>query len=160
MPSFDIVSEVDMHEMTNAVDQALREIGNRFDFKGVDASFSLNDNVVTLTAEVEFQINQMLDVLQNKMVKRGVDISSLKTADVEMVGQKASMHATVQQGIESETARKIVKKVKEQKMKVQVAIQGDKLRVTGKKRDDLQAVIAVLKDENYGLPLQYNNFRD
>jgi uncharacterized protein YajQ (UPF0234 family) len=160
MPSFDIVSEVDMHEMTNAVDQALREIGNRFDFKGVDASFSLNDNVVTLTAEVEFQINQMLDVLQNKMVKRGVDISSLKTADVEMVGRKASMHATVQQGIESETARKIVKKVKEQKMKVQVAIQGDKLRVTGKKRDDLQAVIAVLKDENYGLPLQYNNFRD
>jgi uncharacterized protein YajQ (UPF0234 family) len=160
MPSFDIVSEVDMHEMTNAVDQASREIGNRFDFKGVDASFSLNDNVVTLTAEVEFQINQMLDVLQNKMVKRGVDISSLKTADVEMVGRKASMHATVQQGIESETARKIVKKVKEQKMKVQVAIQGDKLRVTGKKRDDLQAVIAVLKDENYGLPLQYNNFRD
>jgi len=160
MPSFDIVSEVDMHEMTNAVDQALREIGNRFDFKGVDASFGLNDNVVTLTAEVEFQINQMLDVLQNKMVKRGVDISSLKTADVEMVGRKASMHATVQQGIESETARKIVKKVKEQKMKVQVAIQGDKLRVTGKKRDDLQAVIAVLKDENYGLPLQYNNFRD
>jgi len=160
MPSFDIVSEVDMHEMTNAVDQALREIGNRFDFKGVDASFSLNDNVMTLTAEVEFQINQMLDVLQNKMVKRGVDISSLKTADVEMVGRKASMHATVQQGIESETARKIVKKVKEQKMKVQVAIQGDKLRVTGKKRDDLQAVIAVLKDENYGLPLQYNNFRD
>ncbi|MFZ8929048.1 MAG: YajQ family cyclic di-GMP-binding protein [Gammaproteobacteria bacterium] len=160
MPSFDIVSEVDMHEMTNAVDQASREIGNRFDFKGVDASFSLNDNVMTLTAEVEFQINQMLDVLQNKMVKRGVDISSLKTADVEMVGRKASMHATVQQGIESETARKIVKKVKEQKMKVQVAIQGDKLRVTGKKRDDLQAVIAVLKDENYGLPLQYNNFRD
>jgi uncharacterized protein YajQ (UPF0234 family) len=160
MPSFDIVSEVDMHEMTNAVDQASREIGNRFDFKGVDASFSLNDNVVTLTAEVEFQINQMLDVLQNKMVKRGVDISSLKTAAVEMVGQKASMHATVQQGIESETARKIVKKVKEQKMKVQVAIQGDKLRVTGKKRDDLQAAIAVLKDENYGLPLQYNNFRD
>lgn len=160
MPSFDIVSEVDMHEMTNAVDQASREIGNRFDFKGVDASFGLNDNVVTLTAEVEFQINQMLDVLQNKMVKRGVDISSLKTADVEMVGRKASMHATVQQGIESETARKIVKKVKEQKMKVQVAIQGDKLRVTGKKRDDLQAVIAVLKDENYGLPLQYNNFRD
>ena len=160
MPSFDIVSGVAMHEMNNAVDQASREIGNRFDFKGVDASFSLNDNVVTLTAEVEFQINQMLDVLQNKMVKRGVDISSLKKADVEMVGQKASMHATVQQGIESETARKIVKKVKEQKMKVQVAIQGDKLRVTGKKRDDLQAVIAVLKDENYGLPLQYNNFRD
>ena len=160
MPSFDIVSEVDMHEMTNAVDQASREIGNRFDFKGVDASFELKDNIVTLTAEVEFQIQQMLDILQNKMVKRSIDISSLKTADVETVGQKAIMHATVQQGIESETARKIVKKVKDQKMKVQVAIQGDKLRVTGKKRDDLQAVIALLRDENYGIPLQFNNFRD
>jgi hypothetical protein len=160
MPSFDIVSEVDMHEMTNAVDQAAREIGNRFDFKGVDASFELKDNTVTLSAEVEFQIHQMLDILQNKMVKRGIDISSLKTADVETVGQKAIMRATIQQGIESETARKIVKQVKDQKMKVQVAIQGDKLRVTGKKRDDLQAVIATLKDENYGLPLQFNNFRD
>ena len=160
MPSFDIVSEVDMHELSNAVDQANREISNRFDFKGVDASFELNENVLTITAEVEFQVHQMLDVLQNKMVKRGIDISSLKTADVEMSGQKATMQATVQQGIESEIARSIVKKVKEQKMKVQVAIQGDKLRVTGKKRDDLQAVIAVLKDENYGLPLQYNNFRD
>jgi len=160
MPSFDIVSEVDMHEMTNAVDQASREIGNRFDFKGVDAAFELMDNLVTLTAEVEFQIDQMLDILQNKMVKRGIDISSLQTKDVEMVGQKAIMPVTIQQGIESEIARKIVKKVKEQKMKVQVAIQGDKLRVTGKKRDDLQAVIALLKDENYGLPLQFNNFRD
>jgi len=160
MPSFDIVSEVDMHEMTNAVDQASREIGNRFDFKGVDAAFELKDNLVTLTAEVEFQIDQMLDILQNKMVKRGIDISSLQTKYVEMVGQKAIMPVTIQQGIESEIARKIVKKVKEQKMKVQVAIQGDKLRVTGKKRDDLQAVIALLKDENYGLPLQFNNFRD
>ena len=149
-----------MHEMSNAVDQAAREIGNRFDFKGVDASFDLSDNEITLTAEVEFQIHQMLDILQNKLVKRGIDISSLDTGDVETVGQKATMRATIQQGIESEIARKIVKKVKDQKMKVQVAIQGDKLRVTGKKRDDLQAVIALLKDENYGLPLQYNNFRD
>ena len=160
MPTFDIVSEVDMHEMTNAVDQAAREIGNRFDFKGVDASFELKENTVTLTAEVDFQIQQMLDILQTKMVKRSIDVSSLKTADVELVGQKAIMQATVQQGIESETARKIVKKVKDQKLKVQVAIQGDKLRVTGKKRDDLQAVIATLRDENYGLPLQFNNFRD
>lgn len=160
MPSFDIVSEVDMHEMTNAVDQAAREIGNRFDFKGVDASFDLNGDTVVISAEVEFQIHQMLDILQNKMVKRGIDVSSLKTADVQMVGQKASMQAAIQQGIESEIARKIVKKVKDQKMKVQVAIQGEKLRVTGKKRDDLQSVIAMLKDENYGLPLQFNNFRD
>jgi cyclic-di-GMP-binding protein len=160
MSSFDIVSEVDMHEMTNAVDQAAREIGNRFDFKGIDAKFNLNGDVVAISAEVDFQIHQMLDVLQNKMVKRGIDISCLKTADIESVGQKATMQATVQQGIESETARKIVKKVKDQKMKVQIAIQGDKLRVTGKKRDDLQGVIALLKDQNYGLPLQFNNFRD
>ena len=149
-----------MHEMSNAVDQAAREIGTRFDFKGVDASFDLKGNEVTLTAEVEFQIHQMLDILQNKVAKRGIDISSLNAGDVLNVAQKATMHVTVQQGIESETARKIVKKVKDQKMKVQVAIQGDKLRVTGKKRDDLQGVMAVLKDENYGLPLQFNNFRD
>ena len=160
MPSFDIVSEVDMHEITNAVDQAAREIGNRFDFKGVDMEFNLKDDVLAISAEVDFQIHQMLDVLQNKMVKRGIEISCLKTADVNTVGQKATMQVTVQQGIESETARSIVKKVKEKKMKVQIAIQGDKLRVTGKKRDDLQEVIALLKDENYGLPLQYNNFRD
>jgi len=160
MPSFDIVSEVDMHEMTNAVDQASREIGNRFDFKGVDASFQLKDNTVTLTAGVEFQIQQMMDILQTKMVKRGIEISSLQPKDVQTVGKKAIMPVIIQQGIESEIARKIVKLVKDQKMKVQVAIQGDKLRVTGKKRDDLQSVIAVLRDENYGLPLQFNNFRD
>ncbi|MGY8789575.1 MAG: YajQ family cyclic di-GMP-binding protein, partial [Pseudomonadales bacterium] len=139
---------------------AAREIGNRFDFKGVDMEFNLKDDVLAISAEVDFQIHQMLDVLQNKMVKRGIEISCLKTADVNTVGQKATMQVTVQQGIESETARSIVKKVKEKKMKVQIAIQGDKLRVTGKKRDDLQGVIALLKDENYGLPLQYNNFRD
>ena len=160
MPSFDVVSEVDEHELANAIDQTNREVSNRFDFKGIDAKFNLNGDVVAISAEVDFQIHQMLDVLQNKMVKRGIDISCLKTADIESVGQKATMQATVQQGIESETARSIVKKVKEKKMKVQIAIQGDKLRVNGKKRDDLQAVIAMLKEENYGLPLQFNNFRD
>ena len=160
MPKFDIVSEVDMHEMSNAVDQASREIGNRFDFKGVNASFELNDNEIIITAEVDFQIQQMLDVLQNKMVKRSIEISCLKIGEVETVGQKAIMHSTIQQGIESETARSIVKRVKDQKMKVQVAIQGDKLRVTGKKRDDLQGVIALLREESYGMPLQFNNFRD
>jgi len=149
-----------MHEMSNAVDQANREIGTRFDFKGVDASFELADNEVVLTAEVDFQVRQMLDILKNKMVKRSIDISSLKTGDVEEVGQKATMRATIQQGIDADIARKIVRKVKDQKMKVQVAIQGDKLRVTGKKRDDLQSVISLLRDENYGLPLQFNNFRD
>ena len=106
MPSFDIVSEVDMHDMTNAVDQASREVGNRFDFKGVDTKFELSDNVIAISAEVDFQIQQMLDILYNKMVKRGIDISCLKTADVELVGQKATMRATIQQGIEADIARK------------------------------------------------------
>ena len=160
MPSFDVVSEVDTHELTNAVDQASREIGNRFDFKGVDASFELNDNLITLTAEAEFQIDQMLDMLRTKAGKRGIDVGALKRGDVEQSGQKAIMKVTVQQGIETDTARKIVKHVKELKIKVQAAIQGDKLRVTGNKRDDLQRVIASLREADFGLPLQYDNFRD
>ena len=160
MPSFDIVSEVDMHELNNAVDQANREVGNRFDFKGVDASFSLADPVITLTAEVEFQLQQMLDILQGKLVKRGIDIACLDVGDVAVVGQRATMPVTVQQGIEADLARKIIKMIKGTKIKVQTAIQGDKLRVSGKKRDDLQQVIALLKDAGLGIPLQYNNFRD
>jgi uncharacterized protein YajQ (UPF0234 family) len=161
MPSFDVVSEVDQHELTNAVDQASREIGTRFDFKGVDASFELKDNVITLNAEAEFQINQMLDMLKGKLVKRGIDIAALKPAEkVEIVGQKASLKCTIVQGIETDIARKIVKHVKDLKMKVQAAIQGDKLRVTGNKRDDLQTVIAELRKADFGLPLQFNNFRD
>jgi uncharacterized protein YajQ (UPF0234 family) len=160
MPSFDVVSEVDNHELTNAVDQASREIGNRFDFKGVDASFELNDNLITLTAQAEFQVDQMLDMLRTKAGKRGIDISALKRGDVEISGQKAIMKVTVQQGIETDTSRKIVKHVKDLKIKVQAAIQGDKLRVTGNKRDDLQKVIASLREADFGLPLQFNNFRD
>ena len=161
MPSFDIVSEVDMHELNNAMDQSNREVGTRFDFKGVDASFELNkDSDITISAEADFQIQQMLDMLRSKMVKRGIDVKSLKEGEVQMVGQKASMVVTVQQGIEADIARKIVKAVKAAKLKVQTAIQGEKLRVTGKKRDDLQQVIALLKEENYGIPLQYDNFRD
>lgn len=161
MPSFDVVSEVDQHELTNAVDQASREIGTRFDFKGVDASFELKDNVITLNAEAEFQINQMLDMLKGKLVKRGIDIAALKPAEkVEIVGQKASLKCTIVQGIETDIARKIVKHVKDLKMKVQAAIQGDKLRVSGNKRDDLQTVIAELRKADFGLPLQFNNFRD
>lgn len=160
MPTFDIVSEVDMHEMKNAVDQAAKEINNRFDFKGVEATFELKDGEIVLTAQGDFQIQQMMDVLRFKIAKRSLDAACLKTTGVKTVGQRAIMNAAIQQGIETETARKIVKKVKDQKMKVQVAIQGDKLRVTGKKRDDLQGVMAILKDENYGLPLQFNNFRD
>lgn len=161
MPSFDIVSEVDMHELNNALDQSNREVGTRFDFKGIDASFELNkDSDIIVSAEGDFQIQQMLEILRSKLVKRGIDIKSLKEGEVQLVGQKASMIVTVQQGIEAEIARKIVKAVKEAKLKVQTAIQGDKLRVTGKKRDDLQQVMALLKEGSYGVPLQYDNFRD
>lgn len=160
MPTFDIVSEADIHEVRNAVDQAKREVGTRFDFKKVDASFELGDNVISISAEVEFQTNQMLDILKTKMLGRNLDVNCLKLADVEVIGQRAVLKASIQQGIEADIARKMVKKVKELKMKVQIAIQGEKLRVTGKKRDDLQKVMAVLKDEDWSLPLQFNNFRD
>lgn len=161
MPSFDIVSEVDLHEVNNALDQANREVGTRFDFKGVDAKFSLTESSdIEISAEVDFQIHQMLDILRGKLVKRGIDIKALKEGDVELSGQKASMLVKLQQGIDSDLARKIVKMVKESKLKVQTAIQGEKLRVTGKKRDDLQSVIALLKDAKVDQPLQFNNFRD
>jgi len=161
MPSFDIVSEVDMHEVNNAIGQANREVDTRFDFKGVDAKFVVTEeSEVMVSAEVDFQIRQMLEILRAKLVKRGVDIKSFVEGDVETTGQKASMKVKIQQGIDSEIARKIVKKVKETKIKVQTAIQGDKLRVSGKKRDDLQSVMSVLKELNLGIPFQYNNFRD
>lgn len=161
MPSFDIVSEVDMHEVNNAIDQSNREVGTRFDFKGVDAKFEVTDqSILVVSAEVDFQVKQMLEILRGKLVKRGVDIKALVEDKIEVSGQKASINVKIQQGIESEIARKIVKMVKNTKIKVQTAIQGDKLRVTGKKRDDLQSVIAMLKDSNLGIPLQYNNFRD
>lgn len=161
MPSFDVVSEVDMHEINNAIDQSNREVGNRFDFKGVEAKFSLNEaSNVEISAEAEFQVQQMLDILRGKLVKRGIDTKALKEGDIVISGQKALMTVTVQQGIESELARKIVKMVKETKIKVQTAIQGEKLRVTGKKRDDLQSVISMLKEAKLDIPLQYNNFRD
>lgn len=161
MPSFDIVSEVDMHEVNNAVDQSNREVGTRFDFKGVNASFQVTDSSdVICSAEVDFQIKQMLDILKGKLTKRGVDIKALQEGDIETSGQKVSMVVKIQQGIESELARKIVKMVKQTKIKVQTAIQGEKLRVTGKKRDDLQEVIALLKESSLDIPLQFNNFRD
>ncbi len=160
MPSFDIVSEVDMHELNNAIDQANREVGTRFDFKGVEASFNLADSIITLSAQVDFQLQQMLEILNSKLVKRSIDVTCLNEGDVVMSGQRASLPVTVTQGIESDLARKIVKMVKDTKKKVQTAIQGDKLRVTGKKRDDLQQVMSMLREANLGIPLQYNNFRD
>lgn len=160
MPSFDIVSEFDMHEAANAVDQANREVTTRFDFKGSNARFEQKDEVVTLHAEVEFQLQQMLDILQSKLVKRGVDISCMDIADPQISGKAAQQKITLKQGIETELAKKIVKFIKDKKLKVQAAIQGDKVRVTGKKRDDLQEVIQALRAEKWDMPLQFNNFRD
>lgn len=160
MPSFDIVSEFDMHEATNAVDQANREVTARFDFKGSNAHYEQKDAVVTLHAEVEFQLQQMLDILQGKLTKRGVDISCLDIAEPQISGKSAQQKVTLKQGLESDLAKKIVKFIKDKKLKVQAAIQGDKVRCTGKKRDDLQEVIQALRAEPWDMPLQYNNFRD
>ncbi len=160
MPSFDIVSEVDMPEVNNALDQSRRELATRFDFKGVDASFELKDKEITLTADSEFQLEQMLDILKGKLVKRNVDGRALKAGDVTKSGKQVFQVLSIQQGLEADVSRKIVKLVKDGKFKVQTAINGDKLRVTGKKRDDLQEVIAMLRDAKLEVPLQYNNFRD
>ncbi|MDO8843330.1 MAG: YajQ family cyclic di-GMP-binding protein [Methylicorpusculum sp.] len=160
MPSFDIVSEFDSHEATNAVDQANREVTTRFDFKGSGANYALKDGLVTMSASSEFQLQQMLDILNMKLTKRGIDISCLEVAEPKITGRTAQQIVTLKQGIESDLARKIVKLVKDKKLKVQAAIQGDKVRVTGKKLDDLQDVIAMLKQEELDMPLQFNNFRD
>ena len=160
MPTFDVVSEVDMHEVTNAVDQANREVRTRFDFKGTDSSFSREGDAITLKSESDFQLKQMLDMLQGKLNKRGIDIACLAIAEPELVGKEARQTVTIRQGLETELSRKIVKMLKESKLKVQGAIQGDKVRVTGKKRDDLQEVIATLRDAKFDMPLQYINFRD
>ena len=160
MPSFDIVSEVDMHEVTNAVDQTNREVGNRFDFKGSTARVEQKESMLTLHSDNEFQIKQILDILHKKMAKRGIDITALSQGDIESSGNKASLVITIRQGIDQDMARKIVKLAKETRIKVQASIQGDKVRVSGKKRDDLQSIIAMLDGAKLDLPLQYVNFRD
>jgi hypothetical protein len=160
MPSFDVVSEFDAHEASNAVDQANREVTNRFDFKGTGSKFALEDNVIALTTQSDFQLQQMLDILRQKLSKRGVDIGCLKEEEPEITGSEARQKVIMRQGIDTPLARDLVKKIKSSKIKVQAAIQGDKLRVSGKKRDDLQAVIALLRDADTDLPLQYENFRD
>ena len=160
MPSFDVVSELDMHEVTNAVDQATREVSTRFDFKGTNSRFEQKEDVITLYAEAEFQLNQLLDILEGKLIKRGVDISCMEKGDPESNVAEARQTITLRQGLESLQAKKLVKMVKEKKLKVQAAIQGDKVRITGKKRDDLQSAIALFKDADFEMPLQYNNFRD
>ena len=160
MPSFDVVSEVDLQEVRNAADQANREVGTRFDFKGSDASFSLDGDVVTLHAQNEFQLEQMMDILNKKLVKRTVDIGCLDIAKPEIANNRARQAVKIRQGIDTDTARKIVKDIKAAKLKVQAQIQGEQVRVSGKSRDDLQGVIALLKKADFGLPLQYINFRD
>ena len=160
MPSFDIVSEVDQHEVNNALDQANREIGARFDFKGSDAKIEYVDNSLKVEAQSEFQIDQMRDILEKKLAKRGIDLAALKADKVEESGTRARQKIEVRQGIDQDTARKIVKFIKESKLKVQASIQGDQLRITGKKRDDLQEAIALLRTSEVGLPMQYQNFRD
>lgn len=160
MPSFDIVSEVDLHEAANAVDQSNREVGTRFDFKGSGARYELNDAVITLHAETEFQLQQMLDILQPRLAKRGIDILCLKVDPPVVSGKQARQTVTLRQGIETPLAKEIVKLIKDSKLKVQAAIQGEQIRVTGKKRDDLQEAIALLRKADLDLPLQFSNFRD
>ncbi len=160
MASFDIKSEIDHHEITNAVDQANRILQNRFDFKGTGAEFSLADNQITLSAVEEFQIHQMLPILNESLAKRSVDLKSLKPGEVEVATGTASQIMNLQEGIDKELAKKITALVKQSKSKVQASIQGDSVRITGKKRDDLQQIIQLVKDQNYPVPLQYVNFRD
>lgn len=160
MPSFDVVSEVDLQELRNAVDQTRREIDTRYDFKGTAAAIELNEMELTLFGDAEFQVDQVMDILTQKVAKRGIDVACLEPGKLEEGGGKARRGVKVLAGIDTDTARKIVRLIKDAKLKVQAAIQGDKVRVTGKKRDDLQQVIATLRQADVGLPLQFNNFRD
>jgi len=160
MPSFDTVSEVDNHEMTNAVDQANREISTRYDFKGSNAKIVKEDTNLRIEGQSEFQLDQIYDILLNKMAKRGIEVACLQRGKVEEGNMSAKQPITIRSGIEQETAKKMVKIIKDSKMKVQTAIQGEKLRITGKKRDDLQQVMTLLKDAKLGIPLQFDNFRD
>ena len=160
MPSFDVVSEIDQHELTNAVDQANREIGNRFDFKNTDSRVEQEDNQLTLFAPTDFQVDQVLDILRGTLAKRKIDMKSLKAGDKESNVAECRMPLTIQQGIDQPLAKKITTQIKSSKMKVQAAIQGDQVRVTAKKRDDLQAVMAMLREADLDMPLQFNNFRD
>ena len=160
MPSFDIVSEVDLHEVSNAVDQTNREVSTRFDFKGSDARVDHSDAALTLHADNEFQIRQVLDILYKKMAKRGIDIAALSEGKPVTSGKKTKLDVTVQQGIDQDMARKLVQRVKQAKLKLQASIQGEKVRVSGKNRDDLQNIINELKNAGLEQPLQYSNFRD
>lgn len=160
MPSFDVISEVDKHELTNAVDQANRELSTRFDFKGVDAKFVLEDSIISQSAPSDFQLQQMLDILKARLIARKIDIRALDIGAIETNLAGARQKITVKQGIEQAIAKKLVATLKGAKLKVEAQINGDKLRVTGKKRDDLQSAMAVLRKADVELPLQFDNLRD
>jgi uncharacterized protein YajQ (UPF0234 family) len=160
MPSFDIVSELNAHEVANAIDQANREVGTRFDFKGTNAKFELKDFVVTLTAQADFQLKQMLDILMLKLSKRGVDVACLKIDDPVITGSTAKQIVTLRQGIETELGKKIQRLIKDSKLKVQAAIQDKQVRVSGKSRDELQQAIALVRGAKLEMPTQFTNFRD
>ena len=160
MPSFDIKSEIDKHELTNAVDQANRVLKNRFDFKDADAEFKLNDNSILLTAKEDFYIKQMASVLQEAIAKRKMDIRILKPGKIEISNNTARQTIELQEGIDRELAKSITTLIKQSKIKVQAAIQGDSIRVSGKKRDELQQTIQLIKDKKYDIPIQFDNFRD
>ncbi len=161
MPSFDVVSEIDQHELTNAIDQANREISNRFDFKGTDSRIEKSEATLKLISSTDFQVNQVKDILHAKIAKRNIDVRSLEEGEITESNNVAQMIVTVREGIDKELAKKVTKLIKESKIKVQASIQGEQVRVSGKKRDDLQQVMSILKAEkSIELPLQFINFRD
>ncbi len=159
MPSFDVVSELDKHELTNAVDNAMKELDRRFDLRG-KCSMEFKDKTVTLTAEADFMLEQMLDILRGSLIKRKIDCQCMEVKDAYASGKVVKQEASFREGIDKELAKKIVAHIKDAKLKVQAAIQGEQVRVTGKKRDDLQECIASLRAKEFDMPLQYNNFRD
>jgi hypothetical protein len=160
MPSFDIKSEINKHELTNVVDQANRVLKNRFDFKDTDAEFNLNDGLILLSAKEGFHIRQMDSVLQEAISKRKMDIRILKPGKIEISNNTARQTVELQEGIDRELAKSITTLIKQSKIKVQAAIQGDSIRVSGKKRDELQQTIQLIKDKKYNIPIQFDNFRD
>jgi cyclic-di-GMP-binding protein len=160
MPSFDVVSELNSHEVTNAVDQANRELTQRFDFKDTGARYELKDLVVTMHAQVEFQLKQMLEILMIRLAKRGIDVACAEVKDAESNLAAARQEVVLRHGIDADTGRKITRAIKDSQLKVQAAIQGDKVRITGKQRDDLQAAMALLRKGGFEMPLQFENFRD
>ena len=160
MPSFDVVSEIDHHELKNALDHANREVGTRYDFKGSNAKIEQTGNELNLEAESKFQLQQMAPILLEKMSKRNIDVDCLEFGNIVEMNKRARQQISVKEGLDKDLARKMVKQIKDSKIKVQAAIQGDQLRVNGKKRDDLQQVMQLLRDAKLGIPLQFNNFRD